>query len=146
MPPAWPEDDYLLKLGKVIYSIASIEGLLIFDLSSLPEQVEGLTPQDLARHTTTTIGRRLIRGATSVVDPAWRTYLDRGGRALLALGPNRNAVLHARPATIEGRQRLHRWRLDPPEVLPISSTHLEEMLEEIESHRRAVSGLRPPSE
>lgn len=146
MPPAWPEDDYLLKLGKVVYSISSIEGLLIFDLPRMPEPVEGLTPQDVAGRTTTTIGNRLISGAASVVDPVWRTYLDRGGQALVALGPKRNAVLHARPATIGGHQRLHRWRLNPPEVLSISSTYLGEMLEEIEGHQSAVSDLRPPWE
>lgn len=30
MPPAWPEDEYLVQLGKVVYSIASVEGLLIW--------------------------------------------------------------------------------------------------------------------
>lgn len=144
MPPAWPEDEYLLLLGKVIYSISSVEGLLIFDLPRMPVAVKGLTPQHLAGVTTTTIGSRLIGGAPSVADPSWRAYLLRGGQALKDLGPKRNRVLHARPATIDGRQRLHRWRLNPPEVVSITPAHLVELLDEVEDHRRVLQSLRPP--
>lgn len=144
MPPAWPEDDYLLDLGKVVYSIASIEGMLLFDLPRMTERFVGLTPSALAGETTTTIGKRLRHVALTIPNPAWSSYLARGAEALEDLGPKRNAVLHARPATIDGEQRLHRWRLDPVEVMPISKAHLVNLLDEIEAHRRELNQLRPP--
>lgn len=143
MAPAWPEDEYLLQVGRVVYSVASIEGLLIFDLSRMPEKVEGLSPKTLAGKTTTTIGRRFLELAPAVSDQPWQNYLRRGGEALQDLGPKRNSVLHARPATIDGEQRLHRWRVEPTEIMPISLAHLEQMLDEVKAHRRALNRLRP---
>jgi hypothetical protein len=52
--------------------------------------------------------------------------------------------LHSRPATVDGNQRLYRWRLEPPETLPITTEHLELLLGEIEEHRQALMRLRPP--
>jgi hypothetical protein len=145
MSPAWPEDAYLLQVGKVVYSIASIEGLLIFDLQRMPTAVGGLSPGALAGKTTTGIGRRFLELAPSVPEQPWREYLARGGEALVDLGPKRNSVLHARPATIEGAQRLLRWRLDPMEIIPISFTILAEMLDEVDAHLRELNRLRPPT-
>lgn len=143
MPPAWPEDEYLLQVGRVVYSVASIEGLLIFDLSRIPTSVEGLSPRALAGRTTTAIGRCLLERARSVPDQLWQDYLARGGEALADLGPKRNSVLHARPATIEGEQRLHRWRLEPTEIMSISMAHLDQILDEVEAHHRDLTRLRP---
>jgi hypothetical protein len=39
---------------------------------------------------------------------------------------------------------LQRWRVDPPEVMPISSAYLNELLAEIDVHRDALNQLRPP--
>jgi hypothetical protein len=143
VPPAWADDEYLIRLGKVIYSIASIEGLLLFDLPRMPETVDGLSPKDLAGHPTTRIGRQLVALAPSIRDRAWREYVERGGEALADLGPRRNSVLHARPASIAGEQRLQRWRIAPTEIMPISAQHLDELLEHIEVHRQALNRLRP---
>lgn len=131
-----------MLLGKVVYSVASLEGLLMFDLPRMTEPIAGLSPRDLAGDTTANIGRRLIALSSSVKDPDWRAYVERGGHALEAIGPRRNAVLHARPATIEGRQRLHRWRMRPAEVFSISKEHLIDLLEEIDAHRSELNQLR----
>lgn len=144
MPPAWPDDSYLLLLGKVVYSIASLEGLLVFDLPRMPDTVDGLTPDALAGKTTTGIGKLLQNRAPGVSDELWRSYLACGGEALTDLGPKRNAELHLRPATVDGNQRLYRWRLEPPETLPTTTEHLELLLGEIEEHRQALMRLRPP--
>jgi hypothetical protein len=143
MPPAWPEDDYLMQLGKVVYAIASIEGLLILDLPRMENSVAGLSVEELAGKTTTEIGKRLVDLAPSIGEQGWRAYLTRGGEALLDLGPKRNSVLHARPATIEGHRRLHRWRINPTEIMPISSDYLSELLNEIDTHHQALNRLRP---
>ena len=142
MPPAWPEDEYLLQLGMVVYSVASIEGLLIFDLPRMPATIEGHTPKHLAGKTTTAIGKRLLTLAPSIGDRKWREYVVRGGEALVDLGPKRNSILHSRPATVDGEQRLHRWRLEPTEIMCISPTHLVGLLNEIETHRQALNLLR----
>lgn len=133
-----------MLLGKVVYSVASIEGLLIFDLPRMPESVAGLSPEHLAGKTTTSIGKQLVALAPTIRHHAWRAYLKRGGEALTDLGPKRNSVLHARPAIIDGRQRLHRWRVDPTEVVPISSAYLTELLAEVDVHLDALNQLRPP--
>jgi hypothetical protein len=144
VPPAWPEDEYLIELGKLIYSIASLEGLLLSDLPRMPTTIAELSPKELAGHTTTGIGRQLLTLAPSIQDRAWREYIGRGGEALVDLGPKRNSILHARPATIDGRRRLHRWRLEPTEIMPISLWHLGQLLDEIEAHRQVLTRLRPP--
>jgi hypothetical protein len=143
MPLAWPEDEYLLQVGRVVYSVASVEGFLLSDLPRMPVAVEGLSPDALAGKTTTVIGRRLLELAPTIPVRPWRDYLSRGGEALEDLGPKRNAILHARPATIDGEQRLHRWRLEPTEIMSISFAHLEHLLNEIEAHRHELNRLRP---
>lgn len=142
MPLTWPAPNYVTLLGKVAYGIAAIEGLLIFDLPRMPLTVPGLTPGDLAGDTTTGIGKKLTAGAAQAQDPAWTAYLERGGDALVDLGPRRNDVLHARPATIDGQQMLHRWR--PPLAQPIDVAFLEDLLDRIEAHRKDLTALRPP--
>jgi hypothetical protein len=72
VPPAWPEDDHLLLLGKVVYSVASLEGLLVFDLPRMQPPVDGLSPADLAGKTTTAIGRRIVE-LSPVAQPPWRS-------------------------------------------------------------------------
>ncbi|WP_373071053.1 hypothetical protein [Gemmatimonas sp.] len=144
MPPAWPEDEYLLQVGRVVYSVASLEGLLVFDLPRMPLTVEGLSPNALAGKTTTVIGRRLRELSATIPNRRWQDYLSRGGVALEDLGPKRNSVLHARPATVDGEQRIHRWRLEPTEIMSISLAHLDHLLDEIEVHRRDLNHLRPP--
>lgn len=143
VPPAWPDDGYLNQLGRVVYSIASLEGSLLFDLPRMPEAVGGLSPQDLAGYPTTLIGKRLVALAPSIRNESWRRYIERGGEALVDLGPRRNSVLHARPATIAGEQRLHRWRIKPREIMPITTRYLDELLEQIEAHRTNLNRLRP---
>lgn len=133
-----------MLVGMVVYSVASLEGMLIFDLPRMPTVLPVISPETLAGRTTTTIGKQLVSLAGSVAEESWRRYLGRGGEALLDVGPRRNAVLHARPATIEGCQRLHRWRLHPTEVVSISSEYLNELLETIDVHRRELNALRPP--
>lgn len=145
MPPAWPEDDYLKLLGQVVYSVASIEGLLIFDLPRMPNPVPGATPLDLAGKTTAMVGTALVGFVPQIVDEQWATYLAAGGNALVDIAPLRNAVLHARPATVDGMQQLHRWRIGAKtEVFTVTREHLCDVLDAIEQHRKRIKLLRPP--
>lgn len=144
MPPAWPPDDYLTLLGRVVYSVASIEGLLLFDLPRMPNPPVGATPAALAGKTTTGLGRALVDVSSQVADPGWSAYLSAGAAALMDIGPVRNAVLHARPATVDGAQQLHRWRLGSnAEIFTVTSDRLCDVLEKIELHRKTLNCLRP---
>ena len=102
----------MAKVGLVAYLVTSVEGLLLFDLPrlewALPPQ---LNVESLAGNTTTKLGHELLAHASQCIDPTVAAYLEAGGIALSEIGSQRNAVLHARPATDkEGRTRLYRWR------------------------------------
>jgi hypothetical protein len=53
-------------------------------------------------------------------------------------------VLHARPATIGGEQRLYRWRQVPPEAFDISDSWLDDALRRINALAKNVRDVRPP--
>lgn len=80
MPPAWPEGEYLELLGKVVYAVASLEGMLIFDLQRMPTPVAGLSSADLSRETTTNIGKRLASGSAEAGDETWVPTWRQGAR------------------------------------------------------------------
>lgn len=66
-----------------------------------------------------------------------------GGIALSEIGPQRNAVLHARPATDkEGRTRLYRWRL--PDAYFIDDDWLDQLARRVDDLLVKLSDLRPP--
>lgn len=141
MPPAWPDDAYLLLLGQVIYSASEIEGTLLFDLPRMPAPPPRASSSRLMGKTTTQLGDELTFIARQVQDPAWRDYLARGGTALAEIARLRNSLLHGRPA-IDGA------RLAPgghsSETADVSTEYLEELLARLEEHRTTLSGLRPP--
>jgi len=139
-----PEDAYLRKIGLVAYMVTSLEGLLLFDLprleSVLPPQ---LHVSSLAGKTTQTLGEKLVKHAPEIADPEVADYLTVGGRALLELAPQRNAVLHARPATDgRGRTRLYRWR--PPDAHFIDDDWLDRLIQRLDDLQNDLNGLRPP--
>ncbi len=138
-----PEDEYLAKVGLVAYLVTSVEGLLLFDLPrlewALPPQ---LNVESLAGNTTTKLGHELLAHASQCTDPTVAAYLEAGGIALSEIGPQRNAVLHARPATDkEGRTRLYRWRL--PDAHFIDDDWLDRLARRIDDLLVKLSDLRP---
>lgn len=139
-----PEDEYLRRIGLVVYMVASVEGLLLFDLSRLADTLPPqLTAESLAGSTTARIGQALLAHAPLCSDPAVVSYLTAGGHALLEIGSNRNAVMHARPATdLDGRTRLYRWRL--PEAHVIEDAWLDQLARRIDQLQVELNSLRPP--
>lgn len=139
-----PEDEYLRKVGLVAYLVTSVEGLLLFDLPrlawALPPE---LNVESLAGKTTTKLGEKLRAHASQCTDQVVADYMDAGGAALLEIGLQRNAVLHARPATDDaGRTRLYRWRL--PDAYFIDDDRLDQLAGRIDDLQVELNALRPP--
>jgi hypothetical protein len=139
-----PEDKYLQKVGLVAYLVASMEGLLLFDLPRLEQMLPPeLNVANLAGRTTRDLGEQLVKHATQCTDRQVAAYLEAGGNALIEVAPQRNAVLHARPATDDlGRTRLYRWRL--PEAHFIDDTWLNRLVQRIDELRAELDAIRPP--
>lgn len=139
-----PEDEYLRRIGSMAYLVASLEGLILFDLPCFGEVLPTqLSVGRLAGHTTKRLSDDLLRYAPQCTESAVADYLSAGGRALLEVAPQRNSVLHARPATDEeGRARLYRWR--PPEAHFIDDLWLDCLIQRIDDLSCEVNALRPP--
>lgn len=120
----YPEDAYILAIGKLAYSVTYLEGQILFDLPHLPGLPTQLDVRSLAGRSTGQLGRIFQDQAvlSQVADLQVRAWLQAGGKHLSEAARLRNAVLHARPATVNGEQRLHRWHPDGGEIMNISST------------------------
>jgi hypothetical protein len=69
-------------------------------------------------------------------------FLAAAGEQLSAVATMRNHLLHARPATVEEKQRLYRWRLSRGDQFPITDDWLEEQISDIERRVRELDRLR----
>ena len=109
-----------------------IEWAVLGDLtdraSVLPPE---LTLGKLAGKPTGEIARALRTYGPRASDDAVRDWLAKGADALGAVAPIRNHALHARPATVVGRQRLHRWR-EGEDAFTVTEEWLDESLRQIE--------------
>lgn len=142
---ATPGDDYLRTIGELAYAVSSLEWTLLGDLTLLsPQLPDDVTVSGLAGRTTGAISKCLLSASESATDETVRTYLGTGGRALAEVAEIRNAVLHARPASVDGEQRLHRWRATPPEAYTITDSWLAEKLARIAELSSEVNAVRPP--
>jgi hypothetical protein len=107
---ATPGDDYLVRIGELVYRISSLEGQLIWDIPRLSKALpDSFGTGELLTSTTRGIGQQLLDVAPKVTDASVQEYLKFGGFALRTAGELRNHILHARPATDgHNKQRLHR--------------------------------------
>lgn len=142
----YPEDDYLLLLGKLVYAVGYLEWLPLGDLSGL-DVPPALKLTALEGQTTSDIGKRLTDPdlLAGVADSAARGWLEEAGRDLLEVAPKRNAVLHARPATHPKEdQRLHRRDPKTQETYWITNVYLDQLLADIYERLRRLNERRPP--
>lgn len=141
---ATPGEQYLARIGELAYAVSSLEWTLLGDLSvhktSLPDD---LTLENLAGHTTGRIATLLDKAIPKVEDSELAVYLEAGSAALRQVAELRNAVLHARPATIDGEQRLRRYRATPHEAFAITDAWLEDALDRIAQLSSEVHAVRP---
>ena len=142
-----PEPEYLLLLGRAAYTWAYTEWTLLY-------AIKWATGDDLA-HLVGGPGGRIVGRFHQVVQAAPGTGSElaaarTGATELVRLNQRRNDILHARPATVGGQQRLHRW--DPKNAKAthgsISTAEIEHFVLQVEAARSLTSPyfemLRPP--
>ena len=142
-PSHLPDDGYLRKIGLVVYLVSSLEGLLLLDLPRLETAIPAeLSVKGLAGKTTLKVGLELVKYAPQCSSREVEVYLEAGGNALLEVAPQRNALLHARPATDEhGPLRLFQRRM--LEAHLVNDTWLERLIQRIEDLQVELNALRP---
>jgi hypothetical protein len=144
----YPDDEYLLLIGRFAYAVTYLEGAVLGDLSRhaavLPLE---LTVDALAGKSTGLIAGTIRDHVRKVPDSAVAAWLAAGAEHLAAAATLRNPVLHARPATIDGQQRLRHWKLgarrQAAEAYPITTEVLAAGIAEIERRRAELERLRP---
>jgi hypothetical protein len=140
--PAYPDDPYLTQIGRLAYAVSGLEWSVLGDL---PRHAAVLPPAlnvgALAGQTTGRIARAIQQHLHDVQDQDVQAWLKESASALLVVSDIRNHVLHARPATLDGQQRLYRWR-QGRDSFPITDQWLEEETDLIEAWSAKVVALR----
>lgn len=122
-----------------------MEWLLLGDLPRHADVLPAtLTVEALAGKTMGVIATSATTAANFVQEAHAAEWLRVAGEQMLTASELRNHLLHARPATIDGDQRLVRWRVDGgrADTFPISDEWLDEKLAAIEQWSREIDGLR----
>lgn len=141
-----PEADYLTRIGQIAYEVSSIEWCVLGDLATLEKAIPAsLNVGALAGKTTGAIAKSLRDAVPAISLVAVRDYIDAAATALDDVSGRRNDVLHARPAAVDGRQRLYRWRLSPGDQFPISVEWLDEQIAAVVAAGDAMYNLREPA-
>jgi hypothetical protein len=143
-----PEDDYLLLIGQLAYMVTALEGLIIFDLPGMADHLPAsLTAGSLSGLTTGQIARALTNAAGRIEDADVRRYVELAGQHLADASSVRNDLLHARPATIDGKTRLYRWRQSDQcnrhPAFPITDDWLRENIDRLSEASNALNAARP---
>lgn len=147
---ALPDDDYLIRIGEVAYSVSSLEWTLLGDLHRLSVRLpKGFTLKELEPLTTGTIAARTRRAAEDTEDSEIKAYLAAAADALTTVSTLRNNMLHARPAT----RPVQDQRLNRAEVLKRQTTGKRFWIDDewfdraimaLNAELDAVNAVRPP--
>jgi hypothetical protein len=145
---ALPEDDYLLLIGQVVYTVSSLEWTILGDLPGLAQYLPAdLTTSGLAGKTTGQIGGALGKAVDKIGDDDVRAYVELAGQLLCEASDLRNDLLHARPATVDENQRLYRWKMadrrGPHRALVIDTAWLERAIDKLSASAVALNDIRP---
>ncbi|MCV7303042.1 hypothetical protein H7J93_25795 [Mycobacterium barrassiae] len=150
------EDAYLRKLGLVVFNVAAIEGMLIYDLVRfrpvVPPELDFMTStgMQITAMTTRGVGDYLVAHAAKCTNARVSTYLGTGGARLIEIAPSRNAMLHSRPG-IDGTDPSQPLRLlrmvpkpdfDDPGV--INDDWLDALVRRLGEIYTELERLRPP--
>ncbi len=141
---ASPGDRYLTFIGGIAYAVSYMEWTVIGDLSRIHASI---TLEDLVDRTTGHIGKALVKASVSESNPAVQDFLKVSGQCLNEASTLRNSVLHARPATIEGEQRLTRRTYNrgaENEDMTIDFEWLEATTDRLAELTREMSNARLP--
>jgi len=141
----FPEDDYLIKLGKVVYSMAYHEWGIIGDLLYIidNDKIPGIeiTRQEVEKLFSKPSGKIaefFTQKSTVVSDADLKRWLEVAGDALGIIG-KRNDVIHSYPITNNNsKQRLYRTK----KHFEISDDFLDNTISELSNLCSDVGSLR----
>jgi hypothetical protein len=145
---ALPEDEYLVLIGQVAYTVSSLEWTILGDLPGLAQYLPAdLTTSALAGKSTGQIAGALSEAVDEIGDDDVRAYVELAGRLLGEAAESRNDMLHARPATIGEDQRLYRWKPSdwrgPGRAFVIDIAWLNTTIDKLSAASSALGGVRP---
>lgn len=144
---ASPGEPYLQSLGELVYAVSSMEWTILGDLRHLARHLPpDLTLEALSSKPTGKIARSLRHSLPKVTDQATRDYLAAAAASLGDAATLRNHVMHARPATVDGEQRLYRWTdggTHGSHAFPITPEWLDQALREMQRLADALHAARP---
>jgi len=134
-----PDDTYLSKLGRVIYTLTLLEDAALAGLDTLPGLPPALSARRLAGRSIDAVARALTDPAhrAKVVDPTTGQHLDATAEELAAAARVRHAISHARAAHPDEEPRLHRR---PDHDTDITTTWLDRAQADLDD---ALRRLRP---
>lgn len=136
-----PEESYLALLGRAAYTWAYTEWVLIYAVRwATGDDISGLAGMT---------GGHIVGASSDMVQGQQAAPYDvhraavEGSDPLKRLNDRRNDILHARPATIDGEQRLNRWAptQEAASPGPIQHGDLEAFIQQVEQARGLVAGL-----
>ncbi|MEU0935447.1 hypothetical protein [Embleya sp. NPDC005971] len=136
-----PDDEYLLKLGRVTYGLALLESVILAELDQLPGLPPALATRKLAGKSIEAIARALTDSANTdkVADATTRAWLQVAGGELAAAGRIHHAIKHARAAE-EGEQlHLHRRSGELGDAVDITTAWLQRAQSDLDDALRQVS-------
>lgn len=139
------DDEYLIQVGRLAYSVAYLEWVVLGEFSYVIDLPIELELRGLVGKTTGALGKILQNPSVleQVAESSTRQWLQRSGELLASSAILRNSVLHARPATIGGHQRLYRWHPNIGEAFSIDPAWIGEAQRQIDEAIREVSSGRP---
>lgn len=156
-----PDDAFLRRIGLVVFLVAEFEGLLMYNPvrfhSVLPPELRLVSEMSLTipALTTSKLGEYFVAHAKNITESETAAYYDAGGRALIEIGPKRNAVLHSRPGVDgtdpQNKLRLIRMRPDlrseKYEAFKIDDLYLDGLVSRIVELRQHATAVRhaPPT-
>ncbi|MGW1995762.1 hypothetical protein [Embleya sp. NPDC001921] len=139
-----PDDEYLLKLGRVTYSLALLESVVLGELAQLPGLPPALVARKLAGKSIEAIARALTDSANTgkVADASTRAWLQVAGGELAAAGRIHHALKHARAAEEGEVAQLHRRTGEAGDAVDITAAWLQRAQADLDDALRQVSGAR----
>jgi hypothetical protein len=145
MSVPYPDDEYVLLLGKLSYSVSYFEWMVLGDLPHISHLPEEFRLEKLAGLSTGQIANAFKnkKALASMPDVRTREWITAASAHLEAIAEARNTILHARPATSSaGLQRLNRWDVKRKQTFMIETHMLEGIIADIDDRIRDMNGRR----
>ena len=140
-----PDDEYLLRLGRVTYTLTRLETTTLRALGQLPGLPPALQAHKLSGKTLDAIARAMADPANTdkIADPTTRALLASAAEDLAAAARTRRAITHARAAHDDEEQRLHRRQGTHADAVDITTAWLDRAQAELDDAARRIPHARP---